>query len=95
MSAEEIATMRTRVMRRMRNMVEKEGKVPFYAPLGYKNTGNGEVEINDSEAMIVKKIFELRVAGLSFQQIADELNNRRLPTRRKNYHTGSDSKWNK
>ena len=36
MSAEEIATMRKRILRRMDNMVLKEGKVPFHAPYAYK-----------------------------------------------------------
>ena len=94
MSAEEIANFRKRVVRRMTAMVEKEWKVPFHAPLGYKNIGEWYVEINPEEKPIVEKIFKLRVAGNSFQQIADILNAEWLPTRRRNY-PWSKMQWTK
>lgn len=59
LGAEEIAKMRQRVMRRMNSMVA-EGKVPYRAPYGYRNCGDGDVEVQQSEAVTVRKIFELR-----------------------------------
>lgn len=94
MSAEEIATMRRRIIRRMDAMVTREGKVPFHAPYGYKNIGGGLVEVVENEAKVVKKIFKLRADGASYQMIADILNNEGISTRRKNGENSS-GKWTK
>lgn len=92
LGAEEIAKMRQRVMRRMNSMVA-EGKVPYRAPYGYRNSGEGEVEIHESESVVVRRIFALRKKGLSIGQIAEDLNASGIPIRGR----GRDSdgtKWN-
>lgn len=47
--------------------------MPFQAPYGYKNQDSGAV-VQPEEAILVKQIFDKRIAGLSFSQIADDLN---------------------
>ena len=67
LGAEEIAKMHQRVMRRMREMI-KEGKVPYRAPYGYKNIGEGNAEPSE-ESRFVKRIFELRAEGYGYEEI--------------------------
>lgn len=50
------------------------------APFGYK-VENSELIIDTYEAEVVKLIFEMRGRGLSYNHIAQELNNRELYTR--------------
>jgi site-specific DNA recombinase len=83
--AEEIANLKKRIMRRMENMVTLEWKVPFHAPLGYKNVGEWRVEVHPEESKTVKRIFQLRKDGKSLQQIADILNDDHVPTRQRDY----------
>ena len=94
MSQQEIAIMRKRIMRRMTAMVTQEWKVPFHAPMWYKNVGWGNIEIHPDEAPIVKRIFQMRIDGKSLQQIADVLNEDWIPTRSRNY-PWSKMKWTK
>ena len=53
------------------------GGVP---PLGY-DVFEEKLVINDSEAVIVKSIFEMYLAGFSYQKMADELNDKGLLTK--------------
>ena len=60
----------------------KEGKYHGgpHAPVGY-NYINGELMVNEYEAMIVREMFNLAADGLSPYKIADELNQRGLTLR--------------
>ena len=94
MSQQEISILKKRIMRRMENMVKHEWKVPFHAPLGYKNVWEWRVEVHDEEAKIVKRIFQMRKDWKSLQQVADILNEEWVPTRKRDY-PGSKKVWSK
>lgn len=42
--------------------------------LGYRRTHDGNIEIIEEEAIVVRKVFELYLGGLSFQRVANQLN---------------------
>ena len=63
--------MRTEMGRKAK--FEKGGYAGGKPPLGY-NVVNGELVINEAEAEIVRKIFELRKTGMTLMAIADKLN---------------------
>jgi len=68
-----------------------KGKVtiPFGSFLGYKKGENGEIEINEAEALIVREIYRLfLIEGLTCHAIAARFNSRGLKTKKK-------SKWSK
>lgn len=48
--------------------------------LGYRRNYEGEIEIVEEEATIVRKLFELYLGGMSFQRVADKLNELGLKT---------------
>jgi site-specific DNA recombinase len=52
-----------------------------HPPLGYRRTSDGTLEINDSEAKLVKKIFEMYLDRRSMPEVAYELNNQGLSTK--------------
>jgi site-specific DNA recombinase len=61
----------------------------FNIPYGY-NYRNGRLEINKSEEIHVKKIFELYESGMSMSKIANFLNLENVPTKR-NRSWGSET----
>jgi site-specific DNA recombinase len=71
---------RTVSMRRLR---AREGRFPGgRIPYGYRLV-NGRIEIAEDEAEVVRSIARMRLSGLSFAQIARDLNERGIPYRRK------------
>lgn len=56
------------------------GEVPF----GYKYDENKQVIIEDTEAVVVKKIFNMACSGSGYQGIATWLNDNKYKTRRNN-----------
>lgn len=52
-----------------------------YPPYGYENV-EGKMVINHEEAKVVKYIFKEALSGKGTQRIADDLNNRRIPSKR-------------
>ena len=56
--------------------------------LGYDRDENGELIINEAEARIVRRIFNLFLKGLNYREIANILTSERVPT-----VTGKDV-WN-
>lgn len=50
-------------------------------PIGYSNI-DGKLEKNLDEVEIVKAVFAMRADGMSYQKIADMLNNDNVPTKR-------------
>ncbi len=53
-----------------------------YPPYGYENI-DGKMVINHEQAKIVKYIFSEALAGKGTQKIADDLNNKRIPSKRR------------
>jgi DNA invertase Pin-like site-specific DNA recombinase len=62
---------------------ERRGYLGFNIPYGY-NYEDGELIINEDEAKIVKEIFESYLKNKTIGQIKDFLNERKIPTKRKN-----------
>jgi site-specific DNA recombinase len=58
------------------------GALGFNIPYGY-DYNNRKLAINKREARIVKMIFQLYLDGLSMKKIADHLNEKNVPTKRK------------
>ncbi len=58
------------------------GALGFNIPYGY-NYINNRLVVNNQEAKIVKNIFDLYLDGMSMQKIADYLNEKNIPTKRK------------
>jgi site-specific DNA recombinase len=60
-----------------------EGRWPNnHPPLGYQRTDDGSLEIDDIEAEHVHKIFERYVDIQSMPQVANELNQEEIPTKK-------------
>ena len=57
----------------------KSGYADF-ACFGYRKSSDGSLEINESEADIVRKIFELRVSGRSLNEISNWLHDEHIPS---------------
>ncbi len=69
----------------------QEGKVmiPFKNFLGYKKGPNGEVEIDEEQARIVRFIYrEFLIKGKTYTAIANELNEANIPT-----PSGLEGRW--
>ncbi len=58
------------------------GVLGFNIPYGY-NYINGKLELNDSEAIIIKNIFDMYLDKISMKKIAKELNKKNIPTKLK------------
>jgi DNA invertase Pin-like site-specific DNA recombinase len=58
------------------------GPLGFNIPYGY-NYVNKQLILNEKEAFVVKNIFNLYSEGLSMKKIADHLNEKRIPTKKK------------
>lgn len=63
------------------NRNAKEGKFSGILKFGYERDMNGKIIINDSEALTVKRIFNLCIAGSGYKAIAEKLNSENIPTR--------------
>ena len=60
-----------------------EGRWPNdHPPLGYRRTDDGTLEVCESEADLVREIFERYVEVESMPQVADELNQREVTTKK-------------
>ena len=57
----------------------KSGYADFTC-FGYRRSNYGHLEINEPEADVVRKIFELRVSGRSLNEISDWLYSERVPS---------------
>ena len=69
----------------LRDVVKKEGRyVSGVAPYGYEIGPDGKLELNLDESIIVNDIFEKVISGYSLNQIATDLNNSGLRTRKGN-----------
>ena len=70
-----------------RRMAEGKVAVPFGRFLGYDRGAHGELVVNQEEAVIVREIYKLFLAGLTPHGIAKELTSRGIPT------PGGKVKW--
>ena len=60
-----------------------EGRWPNnHPPLGYRQIGDGTLEVDDSEAELVRRIFERYVDVQSMPQVATELNDEEITTKK-------------
>lgn len=79
-----------RTARRARSSLASKSKKAKHCggvpPLGY-DVFEDKLVINESEAMIVKSIFEMCLAGYSYQKMADQLNSKGLQTKAGNPFT--------
>ena len=57
----------------------KSGYADFTC-FGYRRSNDGHLEINEPEADVVRKIFELRASGRSLNEISDWLYSERIPS---------------
>ena len=65
--------------------------IPFKTFLGFKRGPNGEIEIDEEEAKVVKKIYTMfLVEGKTTGYIAEYLNEEKIPT-----PTGNIGSWSK
>jgi DNA invertase Pin-like site-specific DNA recombinase len=60
----------------------KGGMLGFNIPYGY-DYRNGQLELNHTEEIHVKRIFKLYQSGMSMQKIAEYLNVQKVPTKQK------------
>ena len=66
----------------VRKRMEKGQRVmQVKTTLGYDRTEDGKIVINESEAEIVREIFNKYLAGNSYRSIVDDLNIRNIPTK--------------
>ena len=54
--------------------------IHFTEFLGYKKGENGEIEIDQKEAIIVRRIYLMFLEGMGFYEICKELNKEKIPT---------------
>jgi DNA invertase Pin-like site-specific DNA recombinase len=77
---------RKEIGRRVRNKLQllaKSGRPAGGRPYGYipaAQSDTGQIEVLDSQAEVVRQIFERRASGWSGRRIAQELNARRIPS---------------
>lgn len=76
-------------VKRGQTYTAKQGKTNGgIAPLGYDINADGKYVVNPEEAKIVKKIFEMKSNGVTYEQMADTLN-------KQNYRTKIGRKFTK
>ena len=63
----------------------KEGKTHGQTAYGYQRSENGFFEINQEEAIVVKRIFRLSLEGIGTYTIANKLNQDGIPTKFNRY----------
>lgn len=59
----------------------KEGNFNGILKYGYTKDDNGKIIIDKEEAKVVKKVFQLCIAGNGYKAISDYLNDNNIPTR--------------
>ena len=67
--------MRWSIQKRMQNGTYKNATPPF----GYKKV-NGDLEVDENQASIVRQMFEWYINGYGLQSIANELNSMNVPS---------------
>lgn len=67
------------------NINAKKGKTHGIIAYGYQRDENGYYKVNDDEAIIVKRIFELSLNGTGTYTIANILNSENIPTKFHSY----------
>ena len=72
-----------------------EGKTRGVMPYGYTKDDNDMMIIDENEAIIVKRIFDLSLSGTGTRTIAEILNNENVPTRYNIISSGTISVRNK
>jgi len=72
-----------------------QGKVQGMIPYGYSKGADSMLTINENEAEVIRKIFELSLNGLGLEKIRDRLNELEIPTRYNSYGKGSTRNVNK
>ena len=70
----------------IQKIMEKGEYIPHVAPYGFE-IQNGELAINEEQASIVRRIFDMYLSGIGTQKIADTLNEEGIPT------VSGKSKW--
>ena len=70
----------------IQKVMEKGEYIPHVAPYGFE-IQNGELAINEEQASIVRRIFDMYLSGIGTQKIADTLNEEGIPT------VSGKSKW--
>lgn len=80
-------TIKERTIAGKREKAKKGGFVGGTTPYGYVSM-NKQLEVNESEAEVVRQVFAWRSEGETLQAIADRLNERNVPTKR-------GGKWSK
>jgi site-specific DNA recombinase len=70
---------------RGRDLAVKNGKMVFFStyPYGYGTDENGVIKIEETEAKVVKMIFDMAISGETLYNIAGRLNSLEVPTRLK------------
>ena len=74
------------------NRRASEGKSHGILPYGFKNQ-NGNLEIDEEEADVIKKIFDLQLKGWGQQRISNHLNENNIPTRKNKLGTKPEAIW--
>ncbi len=86
---QEAATLKERTISSKRNKILREGKsYTYYAPYGYDYSKETKIlSINEKQAQVIKRIFQLSTEGYSTERIAILLNAEKIPTkgRKKNW----------
>ena len=67
--------MRWSIQKRMQNGTYKNATPPF----GFKKV-NGDLEVDENQALIVRQMFEWYISGFGLQAIAEKLNSMNLPS---------------
>jgi DNA invertase Pin-like site-specific DNA recombinase len=82
---QEAATLKERTISSKRNKILREGKsYTYYAPYGYDYSKETKMlSINEKQAQVVKRIFQLSIDGYSTERIAILLNAEKIPTKGK------------
>jgi len=62
---------------------KKKGLVYNHAPFGFDNGNNGRLKLNVEEMKVVQEIFASLKEGQTYRCIADLLNHREIPTKKK------------
>ncbi len=73
----------------------RQGKAHSIIPYGYKKSDTDELIINEEEAEVVKKIYEMSLSGIGTRSIADYLNDNNIPTRYNKIANGTIKTRNK
>ena len=85
----EIAKLKERVKRSLeRSVIDGKAGGGVLLNYGYRKGQNKMLEIDESEAEVVKMIYQLCLKGLGTKKIANELNELKVPTKRNNVPKG-------